>query len=133
MKSGPAREYAGDAMSDERRPFHNPFAALAHLRGETPIDPPAPPEPPVVPVTARRGIPRAVVRMERAGRGGKEVTVVEHLGLPAEELVQWLKSLKSSLGCGGAVEADAIVLQGDQRKRVPALLSARGVKRVTVG
>jgi translation initiation factor 1 len=120
------------AMSDERTPFHNPFAALAHLRGERPVEAPAPPEPSAVPVTAARGVARAVVRMERAGRGGKEVTVIEHLGLPAEGLAQWLKALKSSLGCGGAVEADAIVLQGDQRKRLPALLSARGVKRVTV-
>ena len=119
-------------MSDESKPFHNPFAALGHLRGEMPIDPPAAPELSVAPVTAPRGVARAVVRMERAGRGGKEVTVVEHLGLPAEELAQWLKALKSSLGCGGAVEADAIVLQGDQRKRLPGLLSERGVKRVTV-
>jgi translation initiation factor 1 len=132
MKSGRAREYAGGAMSDERRPFHNPFAALGHLRGEMPVDPPEVPEPSVVPVAKPRGVARAVVRMERAGRGGKEVTVVDHLGLPAEEMAQWLKGLKSSLGCGGAVEADAIVLQGDQRKRLPALLSARGVKRVTV-
>jgi translation initiation factor 1 len=70
--------------------------------------------------------------MERAGRGGKEVTVVEHLGLRPEELAGWLKALKASLGCGGTVEDSAIVLQGDQRKRLPGLLSARGVKRVTV-
>lgn len=70
--------------------------------------------------------------MERSGRGGKEVTVIDHLDLPADELAQWLKALKSALGCGGAVEQTSIVLQGDQRKRTPALLTARGVKRVTV-
>jgi translation initiation factor 1 len=70
--------------------------------------------------------------MERAGRGGKEVTVIERLDLPAEELSQWLKALKSALGCGGVVEEQSIVLQGDQRKRVSALLTSRGVKRVTV-
>ena len=121
-------------MAEERRPFHNPFAALAHLTGNAPAEPetPAVASTPAVPPTSARAVARAVVRMERAGRGGKEVTVVEHLGLSAAELAAWLKALKASLGCGGTVEGDAIALQGDQRKRLPALLSARGVKRVTV-
>jgi len=74
-----------------------------------------------------------VVRLERKGRGGKEVTVVEQLGLPAAALRDWLKALKDALGCGGAVEGDALVLQGDQRSRVRTLLEERGVRRVTVG
>ncbi len=37
------------------------------------------------------------------------------------------------LGCGGAVERDTIVLQGDLRQRLPELLTARGVGRVTIG
>ena len=45
----------------------------------------------------------------------------------------WLKALKGSLGCGGVVEEEALVLQGDQRERLPALLAARGVRKVTVG
>lgn len=71
--------------------------------------------------------------MERSGRGGKEVTVIEHLGIPPIERERWLKALKASLGCGGVVEGDTLVLQGDHRKRLPALLTARGVKKVTVG
>jgi translation initiation factor 1 len=122
-------------MADDPAPFHNPFASLAHLRGPSSASPlPAAAEAKVEapPAAPGRTIPRAVVRMERTGRGGKEVTVVDHLGLPADELAQWLKALKSALGCGGAVEQTSIVLQGDQRKRTPALLTARGVKRVTV-
>ncbi|MFP2957961.1 translation initiation factor [Myxococcus sp. 1LA] len=80
-----------------------------------------------------KGPARAVVRMERKGRGGKEVTVVEHLELPAAQREVWLKALKNSLGCGGVVEDDTLVLQGDQRERLPALLEARGVRKVTVG
>ena len=71
--------------------------------------------------------------MERKGRSGKEVTVVEQLGLQARELETWLKELKGALGCGGALEGATLVLQGDQRKRLPALLTARGVRKVTVG
>ncbi|MCC7043700.1 MAG: translation initiation factor [Acidobacteria bacterium] len=121
-------------MADDRVPFHNPFASLARLRGDPAADPPPAAAEPGLPEPSvnRLVVPRAVVRMERAGRRGKEVTVIEHLGLPADELAQWLKALKSALGCGGAVEPPAIVLQGDQRTRVPALLTARGVKRVTV-
>lgn len=117
-------------MSD--RPFHNPFAALGHLRGDAPLpEAAAPTSPPEASRTAAPG--RAVVRIERAGRGGREVTVVEHLALPGAELAAWVKALRATLGCGGAVEGDAIVLQGDHRKRLPALLTARGVKRVTMG
>jgi translation initiation factor 1 len=120
-------------MSDPTRPFHNPFGALAHLRGDAPPAEDTSSEPAPAPAPARgQTIARAVIRMERSGRGGKEVTVVEHLALPAGELEKWLRALKSSLGCGGTVEGDAIVLQGDHRKRLPALLTARGVRKITV-
>lgn len=76
---------------------------------------------------------RAVVRRERAGRGGKEVTVVEQLGLGPSELEAWLKALKTGLGCGGVVEGDTLVLQGHHRERLVKLLAARGVKKVTIG
>src|SRR5438128_2249795 len=110
---------------------HNPFAALADKRDELPAGKPSPAE--AAPVQAPRGPARAVVRYERKGRGGKEVTVVEQLGLREAELTAWLKALKAALGCGGVLEGDALVLQGDQRKRLPGLLEARGVRKVSVG
>jgi translation initiation factor 1 len=119
------------------KPFHNPFGALAELRDRRPAPPqPAEPEPaPVVstPAATVKGPARAVVRLERSGRGGKEVTVVEHLALGPDERDVWLKALKASLGCGGTVAGEALVLQGDQRTRLPALLTARGVRKVTLG
>jgi translation initiation factor 1 len=114
-------------------PFHNPFAALTGLRGNLP-QPAAPEaEPPVAPPGSVAKIARAVVRLERSGRRGKEVTIVEHLSLGATDRERWLKDLKAGLGCGGVVEGDALVLQGDHRTRLPALLTARGVKKVTIG
>ena len=80
-----------------------------------------------------RGPVRAVVRMERSGRGGKEATVVEQLGLSAAELGEWLKALKAALGCGGSIEGENLMLQGDHRKRLPAVLKERGVRKVLVG
>ena len=108
-------------------PFNNPFGSLDALRSAAPQAAPAPSKP------AKKGPPRAVVRMERKGRGGKEVTVVEQLGLPARELEAWLKALKQSLGCGGVVEEGTLVVQGDHRERVRNWLEARGVQKVSVG
>jgi translation initiation factor 1 len=76
---------------------------------------------------------RAVVRLERKGRGGKEATIVEKLELPSRELEAWLLELKRALGCGGGVEEDRLVLHGDQRVRAKAWLEARGVRKVVTG
>jgi translation initiation factor 1 len=120
-------------------PFNNPFAGLAGKVAIAPVAPAAAPAAatpaatPAKPVKPPKPPPaRAVVRMERAGRRGKTVTVVEKLGLPPRELDEWLGDLKRSLGCGGALEGDAIVLQGDLRERAGKRLEARGVKKVTV-
>ena len=117
---------------DEKKPFHNPFGALKDKLGDLPRGPDVAPDR----AGARakpKGPARAVVRLERKGRRGKEVTVVEQLGLPDSELVEWLKDLKAALGCGGAVEGAALVLQGDHRPRLKALILSRGVGRVVLG
>ena len=116
-------------------PFNTGLAGLAGRMGDVPVDP-APGGREVAAAAKATGKPppaRAVVRMERAGRGGRTVTVVEKLGLRAAELETWLGELKRGLGCGGVVEGTALVLQGDTRERVGAWLEKRGVKRVTVG
>jgi translation initiation factor 1 len=115
--------------------FHAPFEGLRARLGlpEAPAAPDPAAAPPVEPAPAEKpGPTRAVVRFERKGRGGKAVTVVEKLGLRPRELEAWLGELKRALGCGGQVEGDALVLQGDLRDRVRAQLEARGVRRVTV-
>jgi len=107
-------------------PFNAGLAGLAARMGDVPVAREVQ-RPAVKPAPAR-----AVVRMERAGRGGKTVTVVEKLELRGSELEAWLGDLKRALGCGGVVEGAAIVLQGDTRERVGAWLEKRGVKKVTV-
>jgi translation initiation factor 1 len=112
------------------RPFHDPFA---RLRERLPAgrEPPAAegPDAPGAPATPPA---RAVVRIERKGRGGKEATIVEKLELPPAALARWLADARRALGCGGALEGGALVLQGDQRERVARWLEERGVARVTV-
>lgn len=121
------------------RPFHDPFAKLRERlpAGWTP--PQAQRADADSPLPAKRGEgsgegpARAVVRIERKGRGGKEATVIEKLGLSPSALAAWLDEAKRALGCGGAVEDGALVLQGDQRDRVARWLERRGVRKVTVG
>jgi translation initiation factor 1 len=115
-------------MSNKRD--SSPFASLQKLRDQLPAGPTARPVEPVE--RAKKGPGRAVVRYERKHRGGKEVTIVEKLALADAELAAWCRELKQALGCGGVVEDASIVLQGDQRPRVPALLTARGVAKITV-
>ena len=116
-------------VTDPKKPFHNPFAALDKLSGIAPAPPAAPPERPA-PAAPTGHITRAGVRLERAGRGGKAATAIPRRD--GQDLGRWLKDLKAALGCGGAVEDDRIVLQGDHRERLRTVLAARGVRKVTV-
>jgi translation initiation factor 1 len=122
----PKDRWKGDAPAG---PFNNPFGALKDAVGELPPAPARAPsaEPPA------KGPARAVVRLEKKGRGGKQVTVVEQLSLSPVDLAEWTQALKQSLGCGGAMEEGAIVVQGDHRERVRAWLDARGVRKISVG
>lgn len=110
----------------------NPFAALTRLRDELPVGE-APPSAEPVPSPSTPAPARAVVRYQRKGRGGKEATIVEQLGLSPEQAEAWCSEFKRTLGCGGGVEGDHLVLAGDQRARLPGLLEARGVRRITTG
>ena len=105
----------------------SPFAGLEALRDKLPAGQKAPEPPPP------KGPARAVIRMERKQRGGKEVTVVDKLGLRPPELEKWCRELKQALGCGGSVDGETIILQGDLRPRLPALLTSRGVGKVITG
>ncbi len=110
-------------------PFNNPFAALAGKREELPAGSVESSVPAAAPERESRGPAKAVVRYERKGHGGKEVTRIEQLGLPSEELERWLKPLKQSLGCGGRVEDDAHRAPGRPTRAPPrAAHRARGAQ-----
>lgn len=116
-------------MSDEKKPFNNPFGALGGLRDALPQ---AKERPSTAVGVNVKGPARAVVRLERAGRRGKEVTLIEHLELEPTEREVWLRELKSAMGCGGVLEDEALVLQGDLRERTAKWLEKKGVRKVTV-
>jgi translation initiation factor 1 len=68
----------------------------------------------------------AKLRMEKAGRGGKTVTVVYDLPRNAAFLKDLCGELKRVCGCGGAVREDTVELQGDLRERVRDVLQKKG-------
>lgn len=71
------------------------------------------------------GRPVAKLRMEKAGRGGKTVTVVFGLPQNAAFLRELAQELKRACGTGGAVRDDGVELQGDLRDRVREILAAK--------
>jgi len=68
----------------------------------------------------------AKLRMEKKGRGGKTVSVVYDLPHNAVFLKDLCQELKRACGTGGAVAANTIELQGDQRDRLRELLLKKG-------
>lgn len=65
-------------------------------------------------------------RVRREKRHGKVVTVVTGLDAAATDLNAMLKSLKTSLGVGGAVKDGSLELQGDHQDRLVAHLKSLG-------
>ncbi len=68
----------------------------------------------------------ATLRMEKAGRGGKTVTVVAGLPRNAAFLKGLCAELKRVCGSGGAVGDGTVELQGEARDRVRVHLRAKG-------
>ena len=64
--------------------------------------------------------------MERAGRGGKTVTIVRGFAGSQEELEELCKTLKQKIGVGGSAKEGEIILQGDHRPKVAELLKSLG-------
>jgi translation initiation factor 1 len=68
----------------------------------------------------------AKLRIEKAGRGGKTVSVVYDLPRNDAFLTDLCRELKRACGVGGAVRDGAIELQGDLRDRLRDLLLKKG-------
>ncbi len=78
-------------------------------------------------ITSTKGV-IAKLRIEKAGRGGKSVTVVYDLPHDSEYLKDLTKNLKNQLGTGGTFknESYTIEIQGDHRSRIRDILSKLG-------
>ncbi|PIE54044.1 MAG: translation initiation factor [Dethiosulfovibrio peptidovorans] len=132
MARGPKREKRSPDQWDDGVVHESHFAEAAEALGFS-IAQPDKEAPSVSPSSGRPEIAeilrgqRAGLRIERKGRRGKTVTVVEALVLLPEALAQVARELRKALGCGSSVEDGAVVLQGDNRDRIASWLRARGV------
>jgi len=68
----------------------------------------------------------AKLRMEKKGRGGKMVTVIDGLPRNDEFLKELAHELKRSCGTGGTVIGGGIELHGDLRDRLREVLAQKG-------
>jgi len=71
---------------------------------------------------------RAIVRLDRKGRGGKSVTIIEGLSISTKDSEKLLKQLKAKLGTGGTVKNGSLEIQGDHCDTVIAELTRIGCK-----
>lgn len=66
------------------------------------------------------------LNMERAGRGGKTVTLVKGFVGSEADLNALCKLLKQKCGVGGAAKEGEIIIQGDHRQRLLEILKKEG-------
>lgn len=66
------------------------------------------------------------LNMERAGRGGKTVTLVKGFIGSDEDITSLCKLLKQKCGVGGSVKDGEIIIQGDHRQRLVEILKKEG-------
>jgi translation initiation factor 1 len=71
---------------------------------------------------------RVSVRLDRKGRGGKSVTLIEGLQMSPRDRDAFLRQLKERLGTGGALRNDVLEIQGDHRDAIMVLFQAMGYK-----
>jgi translation initiation factor 1 len=114
---------------------HHPFAALSSEG--------LPPAPENLPADAshrteakpaRKNRGRVDILRQKAGRGGKTVTVVKGfvgIGLPEKE--QLARAMQKTCGAGGTVKNGQIEIQGDKRAEAARILSEAGFRPVLAG
>jgi translation initiation factor 1 len=66
------------------------------------------------------------IRLEKNGRGGKQVTVIFELPRRPNDYEGLCKQLKSRCGSGGTYKDHQIEIQGDHRTKVKAHLESLG-------
>ena len=76
--------------------------------------------------SAQKRAQKLRLAIERAGSGGKTVTIVRGFTGSQEELEELCKTLKQKIGVGGSAKEGEIILQGDHRPKVAELLKSLG-------
>ena len=81
-----------------------------------------------LPAELRASQQKVLVRLDRKGRGGKSVTVIEGLQIPQQKKEALLKRLKADIGTGGTIKDGALEVQGDHCGTIMAALEKLGYR-----
>ena len=111
---------------------HNPFAALSS--GGLPPGPEASAPDQKTQDKPRKSRGRVDIIRQKAGRGGKTVTVVKGfvgIGLPEKESLA--RAMQKACGTGGTVKDGQIEIQGDKREEVARILAEANFRPVFAG
>ena len=110
----------------------NPFAGLSS--DGLPAGQAAPPTPVAAAAKPPKNRGRVDILRQKAGRGGKTVTVVTNfVGIGLTEKEKLAKEMQKSCGTGGTVKEGRIEIQGDKRAEVARILEAAGFRPVMAG
>src|SRR4051812_29695465 len=111
---------------------HNPFDKLS--REGLPEAPPEEPAEAAPLLKPKKNRGRVDIIRQKAGRGGKTVTVITNfvgIGLPEKEKLA--KQMQKACGVGGTVKEGRIEIQGDKRGEVAIILEEAGFRPVFAG
>lgn len=81
-----------------------------------------------VPQTPEPSKQRLVVKIDRKGRAGKQVTLVEGFVGADDDLSDLARTLKQRLGVGGTAKDGEVAIQGDWRDRIVEILTELGYR-----
>ena len=126
---GKKKRRKGTSPAEAAEPFNNPFGSLGGVRSAT------------VPKTvsdAKPAVPspyagKLVIRRERKGHGGKTVTILHGVNMPADALAELARELGKAFGGSARVDDVNIVISGDHCTRLAKWLQDNDAKMVVVG
>ena len=73
------------------------------------------------------------ISLDKSGRAGKMVTLVEGFSGPENELEKLAKELKTHCGTGGSAKDGLLLIQGDVRTKAAAFLEKKGCRIRVLG
>lgn len=73
------------------------------------------------------------LRLEKKGRGGKQVSILYNIPLSSADAKQLMRELQTQLACGASYKDGEILISGDHRNEIEKFFVSKGLKIVRAG